>query len=292
MNRIVLTVAASALLVGCGSRTTASPSDTASDPTRPAGASTAQTPLEVTARVVERVLSRAPLPSGTRAATAQEAHGKGLQSRPMDENLVDRHRVYVVPFALDQAVSWFSSHPPPGLDSSGGTSSSGSPDGLTSEGLEYDGRSTRLYNNLDEQVAVYPLDDSHAVVRVDALATWLPQRTADERVPKDATAVVGFRIARAGARPEHLRLTGAAVRELARLLDEERPINAFGAINCPNDDGARDRLHFIGGTPDPVFHVAASGCGFIGVTADGAAQPALGGGYAVDLALRKILSDR
>jgi hypothetical protein len=292
MNRIVVTVAATALLAGCGSRTTiAIPRSTGSNETTPAAA-TAKTPLAVTESVVERVLSRAPLPSGTRGATVKEAQGKGLQSRPMDQNLVDRHHVYVVPLAIDQAVTWFAAHPPPGMGSTGGSSTTGGPEGVTSEGLEFDGRATRLYNNLDEQIAVYPLDGTHAVVRIDALATWLPQPTAEERVPGDATAVIGFRIARGGATPERFRLTGSAVRELRRVLNNERPVNAFGAINCPNDDGTRDRLHFVGATPDPVFRVAASRCRFIAVTTDAARQPTLNGGFAVDQALQKILSGR
>jgi hypothetical protein len=130
------------------------------------------------------------------------------------------------------------------------------------------------------------------VVRVDAMATWLPQRTPAERAPEVATAVVGTRVSGIGEQPQRFRLTGRPMRELARLLDRLRPVNAFGSINCPNDDGAGDRLHFLGATSDPLFHVAASGCAFVGVTADGKRQPLLSGGGLVDKLLDRLLAGR
>ncbi|HEX3929570.1 MAG TPA: hypothetical protein VHW64_02615 [Nocardioides sp.] len=277
---------AAVLLAGCGARATAT--SPPGDPPAAGGSS----PRAVAMRAVEHVLATAPLPPGIRPATAKEAQGKRPQSTPLDDNLVQLHRTYVVALGLGPAIEWFSAHRPPDLQSPGGTSSASGPDGVTSQGVEFDGRATRLYDGLEEQVGVFPLDDSHSVVRVDAMATWLPQRTAAERAPEDATAVVGTRVSGIGARPQRFRLTGRPVRELARALDGLRPTNAYGMINCPNDDGAADRLRFLGRTSDPVFHVAASGCAFIGVTVDGKPQPGLSGGYLVDKLLNRLLAGR
>jgi hypothetical protein len=284
MRRIAVVIVAATLLAGCGQRSVTT------TPVVPTPEAAAQDPRAITIQAVEGIMAQARLPSGTRAATTQEATGKDLGSRPVADNLVDRHSTYVVPLGFQEAISWFAAHPPPDLRKAGTSSQSG-PDGQASAGEEFDGRSTLAYNSLAEQVAVFPLDDAHAVVRVDGLAVWLPVPTRDERVPRSATAVHVVRVVQMGSAPVRVTLTGSAVQRLARVVNRQRPTSG-GAVMCPNDDGARDVLHFTGGTPDPVFRVGASGCGFIDVTTDGVRQPVLGDGFAVDRVLRRILSHR
>ncbi|MGC4111850.1 MAG: hypothetical protein QM747_15810 [Nocardioides sp.] len=283
MRWIVCVLGAAVVLAGCGSH---SPVAGPPAPTYPDG------PRGVTIRVVEHVLATAPLPNGARIATSAEARGKGPQSWPRDNNLVERHRTYLVPLGLSAALQWFTVHPPRALQSNGGTSTASGPDGVTAEGLEFDGPSTHLYNSLEEQVGVFPVDDSHSVVRIDGMATWLPQPTTAERVPADSTAVVGFQVTGIGDPRRHFHLTGHPMRELAHLLNHQWPINNFGLINCPNDDGRHDLLRFTGGSRSPVFQVPASGCDFISVTADGSRQPALNGGYLVDKLLTRLLAQQ
>lgn len=269
------------LVAGCAQQSTM---------TVPAGppSSDDHSPRVITVQVVERILARAPLPKGTRTATAEEARGKQLQDHPADPNLVDRHATYVVPFGFQVAIAWFKDHPPAGLRLDE-TSIGRGPDGPIAAGVGFGGRSTWAYDALAEKVAIYPLGTGHAVVRIDGLAVWRPQPTADERVPMDATAVQVVRVTRAGAKPQRFILTGRPVRQLARALNQQRPINN-GPVSCPNDYGGYDHLHFTGATPDPVFKVESSGCGFITVTTNGVSQPALGGGRTVDRLLTDILA--
>lgn len=245
-------------------------------------------PRAITLRVVKRVLAQAPLPSGSRTATAREANGKQVQAKPAGPNLVDRHATYVVPLGFREAIGWFKDHTPAHL-TLGESSTLRGRDGPIAAGLGFMGRSTLAYDSLAEKVAIYPLDTAHAVVRIDALAVWRPQATSDERVPMKATAVHVVRVARTGAKPQRFTLTGRAVHQLARELNQQRPINK-GPISCPADFGGYDELHFTGATPDPVFRVQASGCRFITVTANGVRQPTLGGGAAVDKMLDAILA--
>jgi hypothetical protein len=91
--------------------------------------------------------------------------------------------------------------------------------------------------------------------------------------------------------PQAFTLRGRDERALARVVNRLRPTSG-GVYSCPNDDGARDILHFTGAVPDPTFRVDASGCGFVNVENDGATQPALGGGFAVDRELTRILRDQ
>lgn len=279
MRRIAVLVVF--LLVGC-SQQSAVPV--------PAGPPTNNdhSPRAITLRVVERILAQAPLPSGSRTATAREANGKQVQAEPADPNLVDRHATYVVPLGFRQAIGWFRDHPPARL-TLGENSTLRGRDGPIAAGLGFMGRSTLAYDALAEKVAIYPLDTAHAVVRVDALAVWRPQPSSEERVPMKATAVHVLRVARTGAKPQRFTLTGPAVHRLARELNKQRPINK-GPISCPADYGGYDELHFTGATPDPVFRVEASGCRFITVTANGVRQPTLGGGAAVDKMLAAILA--
>jgi hypothetical protein len=281
MRRIVVLLAATTLLAGCAQHSTST------TPVGTAPAPAGRDPRSITIREVERILAQARLPDGARAATAHEAAGKELQTYPNDKNLVDRHGTYVIPLGYQDAISWFDDHPPPHLQSAGTSSVSG-PEGLISAGLEFEGHATLAYDSLAEQVAVYPIDDTHAVVRVDGLAVWLPRRSDDERVPPGATAVHVARVVQGGANPQRFTLNGSAVHRLAHVVNTQRP-TSNGIVNCPNDNGAYDVLHFTGSTPDPVFRVDASGCGFINVTNDGVTQPALSGGYAVDRVLRKVL---
>lgn len=276
-----IAVVAVFVLAGCAQQSTV---------TVPAGPppSHDHSPRAITLRVVERILARAPLPSGTRTATAREASGKQVQGHPADPNLVDRHATYVVPLGFHAAIAWFKNHPPAQLKLDENSMLRG-PHGPIAAGLGFAGRSTWVYDELAQQVAIYPLDQTHAVVRIDGLAVWRPQPTSAERVPPNATTVHVLRVTSAGAKPQRFTLTGRPVRQLARELNEQRPIDK-GPMSCPADRGAYDVLHFTGATPAPVFRVDASGCRFITVTADGVSQPTLGGGATVDKMLADILS--
>ncbi|MBO0812426.1 MAG: hypothetical protein J2P23_10325 [Microlunatus sp.] len=284
MRRILVPAAVVVLLAGCAQQTTEV------TPLAPATAPAGHGPQSITLRVVEQTLARAPLPPGTRTATAAEAAGKQALNHPAGPNLVDRHATYVVPLGLRQATDWFTANPPPGLRKTETSSERGS-SGVITAGLGFTGRATVAYDSLAEEVAIYPLDHSQAVVRVDGLAVWLPQRSRDERVPGDATAVQVVRVVRAGAKPRRITLTGPAVRDLARVLNRQRPISP-GPVSCPASNGAYDILHFTGATPDPIFTVDATACRFITVTTDGVAQPTLHGGDAVDATLTAILAHR
>lgn len=279
MRRIA--ILAVLLLTGCAQQSLV---------TVPAGppAPTSDSPRAITLRVVQRTLVEAPLPSGTRRATVAEATGKQEQSHPADPNLVDRHATYVVPLGFRKAITWFTAHPPSRLKQDEDSMLRG-PHGPIAAGLGFGGPSTAAYDSLAEQLAIYPLDDGHAVVRVDGLAVWRIQPTPGERVPRTATAVHVVRVVRGNAKPQRFTLTGGAVQRLARELNRQLPVHN-GVTSCPAGNGGYDVLHFVGATPDPVFRVEASGCGRITVTDGGVSQPTLGGGPTVDNALRDILA--
>lgn len=244
-------------------------------------------PRAITLRVIKLTLAQAPLPHGTRPATAQEADGKSAQMLAADPNQLDRHATYVVPLAYQQAINWFKGHTPPGLKPSGTSTATGS-DGPTIEGIYFAGPNTITYDALMEQVAVYRLDSTQVVVRIDGSAIWLPARTAAESAPFDATAVDVIRTTRLGAAPQHFTLTGSAVRRLAQTLNDQLTLSN-GSRSCPADVGASDVLHFTGSTPDPIYRVQASGCASITVTNNGVDQPTLDGARAVDRVLVGLL---
>lgn len=286
MRRTALVAAAItpvlALVAGCGHHTAGGSGD--------APGATGSGPQAVTQRAVDRLLADAPLPAGARDATTDQAQGKGPQSTPAeDDHLVTAHQVYVVPLGLDDAASWFTAHPPAGLEYSGTSAASGS-DGVTSHGVEFDGRGTRTYGHVEQQVGVFPLDDSHSIVRIDVQADWFAKRTAAEHIPDDVTSVVGVRVTRNPTGVRHFRLTGPPVGQLAHMINHLRPVQLFGIVNCPNDTGAHDRFEFLGASGSLVVRVAPSGCAWVDVSADGVRQPVLEGGYAVDQLLGRLLA--
>jgi hypothetical protein len=190
-----------------------------------------------------------------------------------------------VPLGLQDAVTWSESHPPPHLRSDG-TSSVGGPDGTDSAGVEYTERATRDHHGLTAEVAVDPLDDTHAVVRVDALAAWLPRASpphGDRRARRTGE--------QGGRCPAALHPAGPS-RAGARARREPAAAGVGGLFDCGDDDGGHHVVHFTGGVPDPTFVVGGSGCGFIDVRTDGVTQPGLTGGFAVDDELTRILRGR
>lgn len=283
MKRGPVVVAATLLLAGCAQQTT-----TALVPGGPASSPGENGPQAVTTRTVERVLARAPLPRGSKAASAAESRERQPWSRLVDPDLVDRSATYVVPLGFRPAVSWFKANPPAGLKLSEDGDERG-PKRAISAGLGFSGASTKAYDSLGEEVSIYPLDNTHTVVRVDAMAIWLRRPTKAERVAANATAVQVKRVTSAGARAQQFTLTGAAVHELASVLNRQRPAS-MGVMSCPIDNGAYDVLHFTGASSDQTFTVQVAGCGVITVTSNGARQPSLSGGAEVNKTLTGILA--
>lgn len=255
----------------------------------PAGPVADNNPQSVTLTAVEHTLAKAPLPPGSKTATAAQSRGKQSLGLPVTKSLVDRHATFVVPLGFQPALAWFKANPPAGFNQTE-TASGHSPAGATMAGLAFSGQPTKAYTGLEEQVAIYPLGSGRAVVRIDALAIRLTPRTKAEQLPDSAISVNVERVSSAGAKQRRYTESGAAAKRLAAVLNEQPTIDPYGAMSCPLGNGAYDVLQFTGVPGDPTYNVRANGCGLITVTASGRHQPTLSGGADVDTVLTSILA--
>lgn len=285
MRRAVAVLGVCCLAVSaCGTRS-ATPRSTP----HPSASGSRHSPQAATFRAVDDLLRSVATPPGSRLATPAEAAGLRPISTGTGADFVDHHTAYVVPLSLDDTLAWYQAHPPSGTTSSGSSSMSNGT--TTVEGLTFDGAATADYVGLEAQVNVSPAGTDQSKVRVDAQALWVPRRGPADLIPLSEASVEVALHGPTGP-PRRATLTGAAVVDLARVVNHLRPTTG-GVINCPNDTGGHDVLVFHGPGPDRTVWAQTSGCGFVAIRVHGRLRkPELWGGTTVDRAVQRALAAR
>jgi hypothetical protein len=192
-------------------------------------------------------------------------------------NSVTAERYFSVAGTMDSVIAYVTAHPPAGLVENGtstettGTGSSGT---VESKGVDFVGAETSSYGAPQLSVRVVPQGSGVAVV-LSAQATLRPLRTTAEQVPTNAAAVtVTYR-------------QGDGVTDEGSWKSPQAQVLA-GALNAL-DTQLPEMTDTDCATSNPVYTVTFEvahqplvfkdyGCGFIAVTANGVAQPALEAG--------------
>jgi hypothetical protein len=171
------------------------------------------------------VLGEAPIPTGARATDV--LHSDFLKQpfqSVMTDGLVDIHRIYVIDQQPEVVQSYITSHLPKGATVVG-TGTLGSPTGVA-HGIEISIPTSGPNENYAELIYEVVSDGDHSSeFRVDAQVIWVPDRSAEELAPSDATVeVTGFSqtsLANASAGPVTIKLTSTqseTIRTVANSL--------------------------------------------------------------------------
>jgi hypothetical protein len=218
-------------------------------------------------QLANRLVNEVRLPADAKALPS-EPPGTFVTLYYTQESSVQVVRYFTASGTVDAVLADAQAHPPKGLLSFG-TDGGSSPGGI-SKGVSFSGLATHDYDvpTVSLEATTY---GAGVALRVDATVTWRPLRTLAEQVPTSPSGATLIRTEMGSGAPRIVNLDRAGARELARLvneLDTRAPIVRM----CPS----------LSVTTSVTFDVTAGqlvfteyGCGDIGVTAAGVAQPAL-----------------
>jgi hypothetical protein len=152
---------------------------------------------EAAEREVQRLLDSAPLPAGATCTsvrpTALQAPTVGL---PLDASVLDRFGFWRINEPMAEVWSYLRSHPPAAMAVTA-TSSSGGPDGMTSEGIAWSEPDHRYATGLQLDVSLAPdAGGRGTIIRADGVGEWL-----DPRPVREAVAGPRMRLTVAGSCP-------------------------------------------------------------------------------------------
>lgn len=244
-------------------------------------------PSSAARTTAERILAKAPLPTGATVAATDPSGGALAQASfaPATPNLVDVHSFWRVPSDPDTVIAWIKAHPPAGSD-----------------GAAFQGE-TRLHGKLLSQLIGYSFAQpvsgvvpwetlaitaisargGGTALRVDASVVWLLKRSPSERIPAGARSVAvserGLNGHRSGS------WTVAAPARVARAVSliDRLPSAQPGVSSCPADTGPYVTLKFLsrGGADLATAAIDGSGCLGVGLSIHGPQQHALQGNAAL-----------
>jgi len=265
--------------VGCGT-THATRVGVTKTVSSPPAAAAAASPRSRAVADAAAILASFAVPSGARRlSSAPEGVLKQPPMLPGTPDLVDDVSWWQAPGTPQAVLGWERAHLPRRLVASGS--------GSATDGLAWDDFSLPPVPgvlNSRELVVEVTSSGGQTVVRVDAQVTWLPAKPATERIPSAArvvtiTAIPGLDAT--GRTPAPVTITSAAaVRRIASLIDG-LPVFPPGTYSCPADTGRALRMTFRAVASGPALAVATAaldGCGGVGLTVGGAAQPGLSDG--------------
>jgi hypothetical protein len=210
---------------------------------------------------------------------------KQLSQAPGDPDLVDRAAWFTAPGAPASVLAWEKQHIPHKFTWTGNSTISGPP--LTEPAPTDMYQLPPVDDVLDSrQLWVEAVrDGDNTAIRIDALVTWLPARTASDQVPAQAKAVtitMSLRPSQGSEKPpKPATITDPAkVRKLAALINS-LPVYTPGLRRClPNEIGASLTLTFRASPQGPPLAAATSqlsSCQDITLTIGGKPQPDLRG---------------
>jgi hypothetical protein len=120
----------------------------------------------------QRLVGLAKLPPGSAPLAKPPAALSGpTMGTPMDASLVMTTRIWRVPIAFDDAVSWIKAHAPAGLTSQG--SSGGTGPGGASAGVAYSAPDGVAWTQAQLEIGATPSSGGGSIWRIDGLALWL-----------------------------------------------------------------------------------------------------------------------
>ncbi len=234
------------------------------------------------------LLMATPLPAGATQSAAEpsEAGSKLAQPglRPATPNLVDDHEWWIVPGPRADVLEYVEAHRPAGTSESlcGPSTTNGV---IESECAYF--AWPKVPGTLTTRwlvVEVVQLPGGATGLRADAEVVWVTPRPASETIPAGARLLrvsVSSSIKANQPRQRPLTVTSAAKIEKVTALIDALPAEQPGSIVCPADFGIDVRLAFYrrrGGPPLAVANDDPGGCGDVGLTIEGRAQPPLEGG--------------
>jgi len=258
-------------------------------PARTQGEARAEGPARRAAADAAALLGSFRPPPGARSEPSEPTGAPSELDRPMmvpnTPQLVIRTRWWTVPEAPNTVVAWAAAHPPKGMSSVGGGSESG---GATSEFmtsfLAPSVPDVLPSRRLMVQAAAAP--GGRTALRVDALDTWSPARSASDAIPPATRLTVRATAPRrrpgspGPTTPAAITVTDPKVIAQVADLVAARPLVGGGVLHCPADTGGQLDLTFASAT-DPrlaTVRVDASGCGFVSLVVHGARRPGRRGG--------------
>jgi hypothetical protein len=218
-------------------------------------------------RDAARLLTRMVLPLGA-VRLSREPYGDGGLLERADSTpsglVVDRHRRWLVPEPLAQAVSFVHAHAPRGSRHTGTGYSSGT--GIPknkSFTFSFPAIAGRL-SSRQLEVTLVALPHHRTGIRADAQETWLVPRPASEKVPA-AVRVVDIRTKKAHVRVKK----SATVQRIVRLFDSLPIVQPGRVYGCPPDTIIRPpmSIRFLSADGALLAHASVPGSFAIGACA-------------------------
>lgn len=281
-------VSAAVVLAGCGSQVAGRPGSGSTGPATTAGTTApAAGPRQQAVADAARIIADFPRPPGavrTGLIAPLTSPGVGLG----DADVATATRWWRVPGGPQAVLAWIHAHLPAGFTPAGsGSGSYQSSSSATSIEMHADVFALSPVPGVLSQrqlvVTAVPYQGRTAL-RTDAQVTWLPARSAAERIPPGVRAVTvtpvfGLnRDARLDRLDRAFTVTDPA--QVARIVALANGLTVFppGVRPCPADFGGAMRLAFLGRPGSPVlarFSAQYGGCGAVSVSIGGRNQPAL-----------------
>jgi trimeric autotransporter adhesin len=295
----VTAAACALLLAGCASATVDPGAAPGAASSSAAAASTSH--AQTAAQDADSLFAAFPAPPGATRLTAAPAAvpllaGVAPVEHPADPNLVQHTEWWTTSQAPAALLAWIKAHPPTGTtaDGSSTSTSSGATD-LWIQDFAAPAQPGVISQRLLE-AAVTAAPGGGSALRVDAIVTYLPTKSAAETIAVPVTLEVtpdfpqGQQgISNAAVAP--LKVTDPVqIAEITSLVNG-LPAAPAGGMNCPMDNGSGLKVSFqsASGAPWAQADINASGCRTVTVTVNGKAQPALSGGDQLTAQIISIL---
>lgn len=290
---VATTAAACALLLaGCASATVDPGS--AQGPASSSAAAGAADHAQTAAQDAASLFAAFPAPPGATRLTAAPAAvpqlaGVAPAEHPADPNLVQHTEWWTTSQAPAALLAWIKAHPPTGTtaDGSSTSTSSGTAD-LWVQDFAAPAQPGVISQRLLE-AAVTAAPGGGSALRVDAIVTYLPTKSAAETIAVPVMLEVtpdypgqgqGQQQGAANPAVAPVKVTDPLkIAEITSLVNG-LPAAPTGGMNCPMDNGSGLKVSFqsASGAPWAQADINASGCRTVTITVNGKAQPALSGG--------------
>jgi hypothetical protein len=201
---------------------------------------------------------------------------------PSSPDLVDKAEWWIAPGAPQTVLAWEAKHVSHRFSTAGTGHGWGPGFATWSEDFALPDIPAVLDSR---ELSVMVVQDGHkTAIRVDAQVTWQPARPSTEKVPAAAMAVtIAMKLGlNQGGRkpPKPVTITDRAKVSALKALINGLALFPPGMFNCPADFGDGLALTFRAGSRTPALAVATvdlAGCGGVGLTIGGKAQPDLAG---------------
>jgi len=256
---------------------------------QPAAAAASPKQLAETAAASMLAAFRSP-PGAERSGPIPVAALSDAPGASASPDYVTRTAWWRVPGQLDDVLSWIQAHRPAGF-TLGGSGSSSDSSGITARFVEFSPSSSAPAVLAERSLYVSVAHDGAdaTALRVDSQVSWLPRKSAAERIPAAARVVtiVGLpAVSNGPVRPVGHFYGPVTVTDPATVTKIAAVVNGLplmppGVFNCPFSNGQGVRLTFRASVHGPVLAEVTgemNGCGTVAMVIGGKQMPALSGG--------------